>query len=148
MKDNVMKLSADNVSKIFIDCLFREEEMEGKGPVLEEGTYLLAVGVQTKVGFHPERCRSHKEDVADMLSQLHDDFKEGHGGGMTFLNMCADKTGEIWTGQHRIVDQLVCLGIALDLVSITPPEMNAVLTGGVPYVTVKKIGEQHEAECN
>lgn len=135
-EQNVMKLTAENVTQLFTDSLFREEEVEGKGPVLEEGTYIKAFGVVTKVGFHPERCRSHKESVAAMLNQLNDSFKQPTGE--TFLNMCADKDGTLWTGQHRIVDQLVCLGVALDLLTLTPPEMNSSLPGGVPFVLVKK----------
>lgn len=137
VEQQVMKLTAENVTQLFTDSLFREEEVAGKGPVLEEGTYLKAFGVVTKVGFHPERCQSHKESVAAMLNQLDDAYKRPEGE--TFLNMCADKDGTLWTGQHRIVDQLVCLGVALDLLSLTPPEMNASLPGGVPYVMVKTI---------
>jgi len=134
-KQNVMKLTSENVTAIFLDSLFREEEVADKGPMLEEGTYLLGSGVVTKVGFHPERCRGHKESVVDMLNQLDDSFKRTEGE--TFLNMCADKSGALWTGQQRIVDQLVCLGVALELLTLTPRERNSSLPGGVPFVMVK-----------
>jgi hypothetical protein len=51
--------------------------------------------------------------------------------------MCNDRDDIQWTGMHTTMDQLVCLGVALDLVEITPRDMNAFLPGGVPYVMYK-----------
>lgn len=131
-----MQLTSENVSAVFMDCLFRDEEIPTLDKNPESGQFLKGIGVATQVGFHPERCNGHKQDVIDMLDCLDDAFKKSGGGGMSFLNMCMDKNGEQWTGIHRVVDQLVCLGVALGLVELTPREMNAVLPGGVPYVVV------------
>jgi len=53
--------------------------------------------------------------------------------------MCEDKDGNLWTGEHTIVFQLLCMGIAIDKMQILlPKEMWAMFPGCVPYVCVKQ----------
>lgn len=127
-----MKLTSENVTSVFMDSMFRDEEVADAKP--QEGEYLKGVGALRSIGFHPQRTESHRQDVVDMLECLNDTFKASVGGGWTFLHMCVDRDGEVWTDRHLVVDQLICLGVALNLVELTPREMNSILPGGVPYV--------------
>ena len=68
-----------------------------------------------------------------MLDCLPDSFKASGGGGMSFLNMCNDINDEQWTGAHRVMDQLICLAVALDLGNVMLEELKGILPGGVPY---------------
>lgn len=133
--DNIMKLTAENVTSVFMDSLFREEELGADGKPIDI-VPIKVVGVRHYIGFHPERCRGHEQDVRQMLACLDNSFKTTGGCGMSFLRMCEDNAGNEWTGDHAVMDQLVCLGIALDLVTLTPRELNEMLPGGMPYVTV------------
>jgi hypothetical protein len=138
-----MELTAENVTAVFMDSMFRDEEVANGKP--KEGEFLKGMGVATAIGFHPQRTEQHRQDVIDMLECLPDTFKAS-SGGWTFLNMCVDKKNVQWTGEHRVMDQLVCLGVALDLLELTPRSMNAMLPGGVPYVVYKDKKDEPQAE--
>lgn len=124
-----MKLTGENVHLIFLHCLFKEDEPTENHKVAE--------GVKLKIGFHPERLKESEQAIAEMLDCLHDNFKKSGGGGWTFLNMCEDKDGELWTGVHAVVDELVTLGIATGKMSFLLPRENwEAFPSGLPYVVV------------
>ena len=112
-----MNLTAENVSKIFMDCLFKDGE--------STENYIMANGVMMNVGFHPERLKAAIPQIELMLNDLPDDFKSNGGGGMSFLNACMDKNDKHW-GEHQNVDQLVCLGIASEKLKYIMPKENSI----------------------
>lgn len=123
-----MNLTAQNVSEIFMNCLFKEGE--------NTENHIVAEGVMTKVGFHPERLKEATPKIEAMVNELPDEFKPNGGGGMSFLNACMDKNGNHWA-EHSTIDQLVCLGVASGkLKYLMPREMWSILPGGMPYLVV------------
>lgn len=123
-----MELTGTNVDKVFRECLFEDGE--------DTTNHVKACGVRTNVGFHPGRLEERKPDIVSMLGQLSDDFTKN--GGMSFLNACITKEGEHW-GEHPTVDQLLCLGLAIDKIEYCFPRENwNVLPGGMPYFLVKQ----------
>jgi len=128
--DKKYVLSADNVTEIFNDCLFKEGE--------STDNFVQAEGITNMVGFHPERLEGHREDIKDMLSDLPDDFKVSKGGGMSFLNACDTKDGKQWTGYHQVMEQLFLLGLVIGEVKyLAPRELWEVFPGGMPYYVIK-----------
>jgi hypothetical protein len=127
------KLEAKKVSKIFLDCLFKEEEVpDGKAPA----DALIVEGVRGKFGLHKGRVETHRQEVKEMLAELPDKFHTSKGGGWTFLNGCMDRDGNQW-GEQIHVDELVVLGSALGLAHYQMPrEMWHIFPGGVPYFDV------------
>jgi hypothetical protein len=124
-----MELTSENVHDIFLNCLFEDDEPHDQ--------YVKAEGVMINVGFHPERLESHRGDIESMLDYLHANFSVG--GGWSFLNACNRADGTQWTGLHSVVDELVCLGLAIKHVSyVAPREMWPILPGGMPYFVVRK----------
>lgn len=124
-----MELTSENVKEVFMKCLFKEGE--------DTSNFIPAKSVMTNVGFNPERIKENESKIIELLSGLPDDFKTSGGGGMSFLNACVDKSGNQW-GEHQNIDQLLCLGIAIDKVSFPMPrEFWNALPGGMPYVQVK-----------
>jgi hypothetical protein len=124
-----MKLTSENVEKVFFDCLFKKGENTNE--------HIKAEGLTQTVGFHPERLSGHKEDVLTMLQELPDEFQQSKGGGWSFLNACNDKNGRQWSDLHQRMEQLFQLGIALKLAKWQMPrEMWSLFPGGMPYITV------------
>ncbi len=122
-------LSTERVEKVFLTCLFKNGEDHSK--------YVPAHGVTTNVGFHPGRIDERKTEIAEMLNELSDDFKESGGGGMSFLNACDDRHGNQWTSFHRTMEQLFQLGLATGKVTcLMPREIWDALPGGMPYYVV------------
>lgn len=129
----MMKLTSENVDKVFCDCLYGKSEDHHKA--LSEGK--LIEGVRLKVVFNPEKVENHRQDIKDMLAQLPLAFRKEDGGGWSFLQMCNDEEGNQWTGVHKQMDALVCLGLAIDeLRFCLPREMWKVFPDGMPYVQI------------
>jgi hypothetical protein len=134
MTENNNKLTPPRVMEVFEDCLFKDGE--------DTSTALVVEGIVNKYGLNPERVEKHREDVRELLSQLPVDFFPGSGGGMSFLNACNNRDGELWTGEHRVMECLFVLGMALELVvCLLPREIWPALPGGMPYYMVVKSGE-------
>ena len=125
------KLTPARVNEVFMDCLFAPGE--------DTSTAVVVEGILNKFGFHPVRLEKHREDVTELLSQLPAEFFPGTGSGMSFLNACNNRDGDLWTGEHRIMDMLFSLGLALELVvCLLPREVWEALPGGMPYYMVVK----------
>lgn len=121
------KLTGFNVNQIFKDCLFDNGE-ETMMPFHKSGH-----GVMLHAGFHPKRLESNRHHIENMLDQLPNEFKEG----MSFLNACVSKDDDHW-GEHHSVDQLLCLGLALDKLEYCfPRDAWSALPGGMPYFKIK-----------
>jgi len=126
----MLKLSPTNVEKIFRECLANTENYDAKGNTVIEGiTFDFAVD--------NGKIKEATPEIKELLSQLPESFYEGTGGGWSFLQACNDNKGDLWTGEHRIMEQLMILGIATGHVKILmPKEMWSILPGGMPYFMV------------
>ena len=114
------------VSKSFMECLFKDGE--------DTSNYVKVEGITNNFGLHPQRLEEQRELVTAMLAELPVEFKEGY----TFLKFCTNKNGELWTGEHRVCEELIVMAIGLGLMSYCfPRKMWAILPGGVPYIIVK-----------
>jgi hypothetical protein len=126
-------ITSEAVEEIFNDCLFKEEELVDGKPNRE---FTAVEGLVHKVGFHPDRIISHKDEIITLLNELNDNFHQGKGGGWSFLNACVDKNDNQW-GEQMNVEQLVMLGIAIKRVQYAMPrEMWSMFPGGVPFFTI------------
>ena len=105
------------VYEAFRNCFFTDAELEACGGKPAE--FVEVSGVMTNVGFHPCRLEEKRKQVRTWLEALPNEFKTG---GDTFLNICHDKNGELWTGVHRTCDELIMLGIGLGLIKVLTPE--------------------------
>lgn len=126
------KLTAENVQATLRQCLCKDKEIED-GSVLP----LIVNGVVSDFGFHPGRLEEARDSVEEMLSELPDQFKRSMGGGWSFLQACMRSDGEQW-GEHRSIEQLLALGIALKLASFQfPRSLWPSLPGGMPYFVIE-----------
>jgi hypothetical protein len=124
-----MELTSKNVEEIFLDCFFKDDEIVNGKPTTEP---IIAEGVILTCGFNEKRLKAHKTTIIEMLDQLPEKFKQG----WSFLNMCTTKDGVLW-GEHKHMEQLVCMGIAIGKIkSCTPREYVQFLPGGVPYYQI------------
>lgn len=121
-----MKLTSKNVSNVFFDCLFRQEEIKDNKPLCD---YTFVKGIRANFAFNSERLNKHQKDITDMIDQL-----PGIENETSFLNLCMTKDGIQW-GEHENVEQLVVLGVASgNLEYLLPKEMWSLLPGNMPIV--------------
>ena len=114
-----------------MDSLFTNEEIKASNNTASDGAVMVE-GVMRDGEFHPDRLESHKEEIKELLEELHPNFKEG----WSFLNMAEDKHGKLW-GQHIDVENLILMSIGLGLMKYCAPrEIWSALPGGMPYVQV------------
>jgi hypothetical protein len=129
-----LELTAEHVTSIIKDCLYRKEEIPTDGS-LPVGVIIIE-GVVGKFGFHPGRLTQHKGEILELLLQLPETFRQSKGGGWTFLNACVREDGVQW-GEHRSIDELMVLGLATGQVRLGfDRPLWSVLPGGLPYFTV------------
>jgi hypothetical protein len=129
------KLNPDNVHRVFTDCLYDSNVQEK-----EKANAVFSSAVLVVAEFRPDRLEAHKDDIKQMLNELPDDFKKSKGGGMSFLRMCEDKNGELWTDLHMTCDLLLCLGLATKEMSLLHErDIWAAFPGGVPFVVVNDV---------
>ena len=127
---NDINVNATNMSELtsnaFMDCLFKEGE-DKTNPVKVEG-------LTSMFGLHPQRLEEKRELVTALLTELPSEFNEC----WVFLNLCITRNGELWTGSHRVCEQLVVMAIGLGLMEYCMPrEIWKILPGGVPYLMIK-----------
>lgn len=144
-----MQLSDKVVQDLMEKCLHTKEELEpyqeklaaldGKvtiaqaKEVLPPGT-IFVEGIVRDFVFHPGRVAEAKDAIREMLDELPDSFKDG----FTFLSLCQDRHGTIWTGLQRTMEGLVVLAIAAGLMEYCMPKaLWPVLPGSMPYVQIK-----------
>jgi len=130
-----MRIDPQEVMEAFLDCLYKESELEFVEGA-PEGTVVVE-GVIATYGLHPIRLEEKRERVTGWLNALPKPFHKGVGGGWSFLNACNQEDGFQWTGLQERVEQLFCLGIGLGLVKcLLPRDVWASLPGGVPYYEI------------
>ena len=131
------QLTAEAVFSIFRACLYTDDELAQNAAPHDAVVVDSVIG---SFGFHPGRIAAHTLDIRALLTELPDEFHIGKGGGMSFLNACVDRHGNQW-GEHRDINHLVSLGLAIGAASYPMPrELWEILQGGMPYVTVDAFG--------
>lgn len=121
-----MKLSAENVEKVFEEC-FTENE---------DGSIKCDRVVHSFL-FRKDKLLENKQNITDMLLCLPPEFMQNAGGGYSFLMACNDKDGNQWTGLHLTMEKLFALGIGIEKVKcLLPRELWKMMPGGMPYFAV------------
>lgn len=128
------KLTSENVREVFLDSLYRDEEVADLLPGQRPEGCIEAEGIVRKYGLHPERLEAHRMRVVEFLRQLPPQFREGY----SFLAMCVDIEGRQW-GEQANCEELCVLAIALNLGGYPfPREYWMALPGSVPYFHIAK----------
>jgi len=121
------------VEVMFMNCLFKDGEIKDNTPPADA---VLIEGIVSNFGFHLGRLNNNKSEIIDMVMQLPDELMEAKGGGWSFLNLCTTRDGVLWTGEHRTMEQLLCMAIGLGIAKYNlPRDMWDVLPGSMPYVS-------------
>ena len=140
MKDseNITKVSADRVRDIYKRCLLSEDEVKDEMPLVD---FVLGDGVKSISVFNSERVNTYREEVSSLFDRIIPDNCQA----MSFLDLCTDKNGELWTGEHSTVDLLLQLGVATgDVEYLIPRNEWYSLPGGMPYVVRGKNKEDNK----
>lgn len=120
--------TADRVTEIMLHVLFQPEELPPQDPVLVEG-------ITQRYGFHQARLAERGAAIEAIIREVaSDDFLKSGGGGMSFLNLCVDRSGNQWA-EHSTMQELVCLAIGAGLCGYClPRDLWFALPGAMPYV--------------
>jgi len=125
--------TVERVQDILRDCLYSEEELNDS--LLPESAVIVE-GVSRSLGFHPERLVRNRGEIQTLIQEIvTDKFLKSDGGGFSFLNLCEDRSGELWTSQHSTVDDFVCLSIGCGMAGFClPRNLWGAFPGGLPYI--------------
>ncbi len=133
------ELTDQNVNDIMRDCLFSNEEVDGKTEEELKQNAVPVDGLVVKVGFHKGRLEEHATEIEEMLAQLPSAFKEGEGDGWSFWKAALREDGMQWTKSDQRIDELFMLGMGIGKAEYRAPrEFWSALPGGMPYYVVLK----------
>jgi hypothetical protein len=120
-------INTEYLDSVFRDCLFREDESTDIAVIVD--------GITGQFGFHPDRLKSHRQEIYSMLMQLPHQFRvSDEAQGWSFMQMPFDNDGEQW-GEHPNAQQLMVLAVAMGFMRyLMPKDLWAILPGGMPYV--------------
>lgn len=135
------ELNSENVHKIFQDCLFKQTEINNNAPTVE---FNYVEGIKHKVLFSTERLNNNKMKIAKLIDMLPliplpEPILVGKSSvsslPQSFLCLCCDKNGRLWTGDHQTMEFLMVLGIACGIIEYAiPREKWGELAGSVPVI--------------
>ena len=96
---------------------------------------VIVEGIRASYGFNSKRLFAYKDEINSMLDDMNKTFKEG----WSFLNLSFDKNNVQWTGNHRAMEELMCLGMGIGRVHYCTTDRNfwSILPGGMPYIVIK-----------
>lgn len=98
---------------------------------------LRVEGVVMRLGFDPQAVDQHRAQIEALITEM---VPDAFYDGDSFLKLCLDCQGAQW-GEHRDVDALLCLALAVDRAVVPfPRTMWAALPGCLPYVVFKRKG--------
>lgn len=121
----------ETVHNCFFECMFKDNEIVDRKPPADA---VIVDGIIHKFGFHPGRLAENKEKIREVLNQMPVEFFKEGGGGWSFLNLCMTRDNIQW-GEHRDMEQLVVLAIAMGMAKyLMPKEVWQALPGGMPYI--------------
>jgi hypothetical protein len=123
---------AKTVNEIFMDCLYEEKDLPEDKSTPKDA--VLAEGLTLNVGFHPEKLKSHRQEIIEVIKEMPDAFIKGNAEPIDchfYLHRGLKKCAL----QHQTMEELVLLAIASELGGYClPRETWSALPGGVPYV--------------
>lgn len=129
----MLQLNSQNVHNIFLSSLFTGQP---SAEDLKRAKYVDSVVLH--VGFDSAKLEKNRDSIIELLEQLPKEFRENEGGGLSFLYGCMLDDFESQWGEQLRVDELVALGIGIDMVEFNlPRELWTALPGGVPYFYIK-----------
>lgn len=135
-----MELNGTNVEAVTKSCLF------DKRPVGDEmEAAVLVRGITVTMGFSRARIEEKRAIIDAWLDQMNPTFTKG----WSFLNLCEDKDGNLWTGFHAVMEMLIMLGMAIGRVEwCLPREHWNILPGGMPYLVIKPKESAHDQDAD
>lgn len=102
-------LTQDKVIDIYSRCLLDKEELKNNGPVED---FSIGEGVFSFAIFNARRLDGKKEEIIEMVDQLADIEQ-----GTSFIMLSYDRELRQWTCEDVVVDMLVQLGIAVNVLT-------------------------------
>lgn len=133
-----IRIDARRVEEIFLDCLFRDKEIDGEGKPRHPDMVVMSEGIKGRFGLHKKRLERYYNEIEGMLYDLDPVFYEPNnlGNGESFQKFSLRQDGEPW-GTDREAEMLMVLGIGLKLVkNVLPRQLWAKLPGGMPYISI------------
>lgn len=120
----------EKVENIFVDCLYKDSELKDGKPIIEP---IYVEGISMHLGFNPNSIERHREEIKELVLNLHPMFHQG----WSFLNLCLDKDENLWTGEHRTMEKLLVLAIASGYMKYCLPKQDwDVFPRKMPYVMI------------
>ena len=102
-----MKLTTDNVKKVFFGCMYNKDEIKDIQDI-PHGS-IVVEGSKSRVVFDPASVKASERDIASLISQLR--YSHDNKEDLPMLDFHLDEDGEEW-GNNESIEQLMIIGKA------------------------------------
>lgn len=136
VKEEDIMLNPETVRKLFSECMFSDSEIKDGAPTLE---FTYVDGISHQFVLNTKKLNENKAKIAELIDLLPITIIP-----QSFMSLCCDNSGRLWTGDQSIMELLMVLGIACGIIEYTCPRGDwKNLIGGVPVInkTTKDFNE-------
>lgn len=121
------KLSAERVSALYDECLLKQSDFDEDGLTCN---FYEGSGVCGRAIFSIPRLNEHREELDECISEI-----RGIDHAPSFKEFYYDAEGNKWTEETVVVDMLVQMGMASNMLFYTlPDQLWPYLPDGVPFI--------------
>ena len=129
MPSNWIKLTDENVWKVYNKCIYKREELKNA----DESDFLKVQGIINWYTFSLSKIQEERKHILCLLSQLTYRIRYG----TSIERLCNNKKEQEWTQSILTLEAITCLGIAIGKVEyLLPRETWCLLKKKMPYVII------------
>lgn len=107
-------LNPESVRELLISCMFKDSDIKEEKPIRE---FTLVEGLVGLFILDTEKINENKQKIKELIDLLPD-----MSVSKSFVDLCFDRNGRQWTGEQQMMDVLVVLGVAANILKYTLPK--------------------------
>lgn len=137
IKSNGYTLTSDRVYDLYEKCCINENDF-CDGELV--GDFTISEGINGNTIFMTDRLNQYRNDIYECIEML-----PGLNRGNSFLKLFDDKKGKRWTTNQDVLDKLIQLGVATEIIYYPIPKDSwHKLPGGLPIVAASYVDESYQ----
>lgn len=135
IRSNGYELTSERVCSLYDKCIMRDDDFYDDELT---GDFTVSEGVNGNTIFMTERLNQFRNDIYECIEML-----PGLNRGNAFLKLFKDKNGIKWTDDQSVLDKLIQLGVASELVYFPVPRDSwKNLPNGLPIVAASYMNDK------
>lgn len=108
-----MTIDPEVVKEIFVSCMFKDTDIKDERPTKP---FSIVEGINNLYFLDTEKVNEYKMQIKSLIDALPDLSQPA-----SFETLCTDKSHNIWTKDQQIIEILIVLGVAAEIIEYSMP---------------------------